>query len=80
MYRSAIMAVTATAAALLLSARPAVADDDWIGPDPALCGGDGEAARGFEVFLMPEAVFYVPQKAAAPCADTNDPHDSQRTD
>ncbi|MEV1171285.1 hypothetical protein [Nonomuraea sp. NPDC049784] len=74
------MAVTTTAAALLLSAGPAIADDDWLGPDHALCGGGAEATPGFDVFFMPEGVFFVPQRVATPCADTNDPHDSPLMD
>ncbi|MEV4106352.1 hypothetical protein [Nonomuraea sp. NPDC049695] len=69
------MAVTATAF-FFGAAGPAIADDDWLGPDPALCGGGAEVMRGFDVFLMPEGAFLVPQRGATDCADTNDPHDS----
>ncbi|MFB9623051.1 hypothetical protein [Nonomuraea helvata] len=71
--------MTVTAVGLLLSAGPAIADDDWAGPDPALCGGSAEAMRGIDVFFMPEGVFLVPQRVATSCADTNDPHTAHST-
>ncbi|MFI7633386.1 hypothetical protein [Nonomuraea sp. NPDC049400] len=74
------MTVTVAAAALILSAGPAIADDDWVGPDRALCGGSAEVTRGFDVFFTSEGVFFVPERGATPCADTNDPHDSLSMD
>ncbi|WP_043614099.1 hypothetical protein [Nonomuraea candida] len=41
MYKCAIAAITMTAAALLLAATPAIADDDYNGPVFGVCGTDG---------------------------------------
>ncbi|MET9241919.1 hypothetical protein [Nonomuraea sp. NPDC003709] len=57
MYARAVTALATTAAALLLAAGPAVADDDWRGPDDTLCERFLESLDRGSVMLPMSVVF-----------------------
>ncbi|MFI7132571.1 hypothetical protein ACIBQ1_43315 [Nonomuraea sp. NPDC050153] len=64
MYTRAITALATTAAALFLASGPAVADDDWSGPEDPLCQRHIESLEfGFIV---------LPFRIKARCIDTDD--------
>lgn len=65
MYKSAIAAVTMTAAALLLAAAPAIADNDYAGPHgPSRC--EKELAELAELAEMgaPLMAWFAPDQCA----------------
>ncbi|WP_431911166.1 hypothetical protein [Nonomuraea jabiensis] len=65
MYTRAVTALATTAAAMLLSAGPAGADDDWRGAEEAVC----------ERYLewLEEGFIVLPMKITARCVDPDDP-------
>ncbi|MEO3869041.1 hypothetical protein ABGB18_09450 [Nonomuraea sp. B12E4] len=67
MYRRAVTAATVTAAALLLAAGPALADDDFAGPHRTPCASQEPR---FLDFVAP--MFAAANKAGCVLADTNE--------
>jgi hypothetical protein len=71
MYKS-IAAISITAAALMFAAAPAIADDDFAGPQDAQCG---HSLAGLFKLRSPFLAKFVGE-----CADTDDMHTAHLVD